>query len=278
MLNTEMPWFEEKNSSIEDQNYDVNDPFYENIKEFSQKGFTVLDLDVEDRIIDLALGKLDKIIAEDKISKNPKYYHYNESPRVIEAWKQIDEIAKLANNENVLNFLELTYQRKPLPFSTINFIASTEQPLHSDYWHFGSIPERYLCGVWIAMEDIHEDSGPLQVVPNSFSLPNINQEKLGLNIPKNLKILKDNYSIYEDFIRNQIKELKLKPEPIIIKKGQCLVWSANLLHGAFKRKNKKLTRKSMVTHYHFEGCKFYNPIYTDFSNKVYNERILDLVK
>ena len=153
----------------------------------------------------------------------------------------------------MLNFLELTYQKKPLPFSTINFIASTEQPLHSDYWHFGSIPERYLCGVWIAMEDIHEDSGPLQVVPNSFNLPNVNQEKLGLNIPKNLKILKDNYSIYEDFIRNQIKELKLKPEPIIIKKGQCLVWSANLLHGAFKRKNKKLTRKKYGNSLSFRG-------------------------
>lgn len=278
MSNTEMPWFEEKNSSISDQSYDKCDPFYKNIEEFSKKGFTVLDLEVEDRIIDSALGKLDELISQDKVSKNPKYYHYNESPRVIEAWKQIDEIAKLANNENVLNFLELTYQKKPLPFSTINFIASTEQPLHSDYWHFGSIPERYLCGVWIAMEDIHEDSGPLQVVPNSFTLPNVNQEKLGLNIPKNLKILKENYSIYEDFIRNQIKELKLKPEPVIIKKGQCLIWSANLLHGAFKRKNKKLSRKSMVTHYHFEGCKFYNPVYTDFSNKVYNERILDIVK
>ena len=128
------------------------------------------------------------------------------------------------------------------------------------------------------MEDIHEDSGPLQVVPNSFSLPNVNQEKLSLNIPKNLKILKENYSIYEDYIRNQINELKLKPEPVIIKKGQCLIWSANLLHGAFKRKNKELTRKSIVTHYHFEGCRFYNPVYTDFKNKVYNERDLELVR
>ena len=108
------------------------------------------------------------------------------------------------------------------------------------------------------MEDIHEDSGPLQVVPKSFSLPTVNQESLGLPIPKNLKTLKNNYSIYEEFVRNQIEDLGLKVEPILIKKGECLVWSANLLHGAFERKNKSLSRKSMVTHYHFEDCKYYN--------------------
>ena len=105
MTTQKLPWFEEKNSSISDQSYDECDPFYKNIEEFSKKGFTVLDLEVEDRIIDSALSKLDELISQDKVSKNPKYYHYNESPRVIEAWKQIDEIAKLANNENVLNFL-----------------------------------------------------------------------------------------------------------------------------------------------------------------------------
>lgn len=277
-MNNDLPWFEVENSNINEQEYDLKNPFYENVKEFSEKGFTVLDLHSDNSVIDEALLKLDALIETKNYSKNPKYYHYNESPRIIEAWKKIKEISLLSNDKNVIEFLKLTYKRKPIPFSTINFFASTEQPLHSDYWHFGSTPERYLCGVWIAMEDIHQDAGPLQVVPNSFSLPITTQESLGLDIPKTTKEVKKNYSIYEEFVKRQLKEFNLSTVPILIKKGQCLIWSANLLHGAFKRVNKNLTRKSMVTHFHFENCKYYNPVFTDFKRKVYNERLLEIVE
>ena len=63
--------------------------------------------------------------------------------------------------------LKFLYEKTPLPFSTINFLTSTQQPLHSDYAHFGTIPELLLAGSWIALEDISPDSGPLQIVPTS---------------------------------------------------------------------------------------------------------------
>ena len=52
-----------------------------------------------------------------------------------------------------------------------------------------------------------------------------------------------------------------------------------MLHGAFKIKNKKLTRKSLVFHYHFSGCiKYYNPIYSLTSKNIYAERDLKKLK
>ncbi len=37
--------------------------------------------------------------------------------------------------------------------------------------HFNSIPQRFMCGVWVAMEDIAPDNGPLHYYPGSHKLP-----------------------------------------------------------------------------------------------------------
>ena len=53
------------------------------------------------------------------------------------------------------------------------------------------------------------------------------------------------------------------------KKGDLLIWHANLLHGGSKIKNQLLTRWSQVSHYYFYGCKYINPFY-DTIDKVNN--------
>jgi hypothetical protein len=39
-----------------------------------------------------------------------------------------------------------------------------------------------------------------------------------------------------------------------------VIWAANLLHGGSLQRNKQRSRHSQVTHYFFEGCKYYTPI------------------
>ena len=46
----------------------------------------------------------------------------------------------------------------------------------------------------------------------------------------------------------------------MLKKGQCLVWSANLLHGGSPHRDKGRTRHSQVTHYYFDDCQYYSPL------------------
>ena len=49
------------------------------------------------------------------------------------------------------------------------------------------MPHGYLTGVWIALENIHKDSGPLSIVKKSHKLPLFSFEKIGLSIPKSEK-------------------------------------------------------------------------------------------
>ena len=93
-----------------------------------------------------------------------------------------------------------------MAISTINFYAGTEQPLHSDYIHFGSVPELYLAGAWFALEKVDNNNGYLIIVPGSHKLKIINFSDFNLNIPKTSKELENHYSIYENYLEDLIIE------------------------------------------------------------------------
>ena len=86
----------------------------------------------------------------------------------------------------------------------------------------------------------------------------------------------------ESCIEFSFKYQKLTPsyiQELYIKKGQVIIWAANLLHGGVKMKDYKLTRKSQVIHFHFKNNKLnYNPGFSDPKKGFYVERKLDIVK
>jgi ectoine hydroxylase-related dioxygenase (phytanoyl-CoA dioxygenase family) len=58
-----------------------------------------------------------------------------------------------------------------------------------------------------------------------------------------------------------------------MKKGDCIIWAANLLHGSPERKNTMLQRKSQVTHWSFSDVKIhYNPNFSIPSKGKFTER------
>ena len=267
----------------------VNSSFYELLKinkkdekftkysdEINKFGYTIVDLKINDEAIDTINKDIDRLINSTEFKRNSNFYHYNKSPRIVEGWKHSDGIKKIINNKFLNDLLTYCYQSKPIPFSTINFLKGTEQPLHSDEIHFGSLPHGYLTGCWIALEDIHPDSGPLAVAEQSHDLPLFSFEDMNMSIPKSEIELKEYYTIYEEWVRNIIKSKNLKIKELPIKKGQCIIWSSNLLHGAYKIKNPSLTRKSLVIHFHYDRCeKVYYPSYSNVEKGRYMFRNIE---
>jgi hypothetical protein len=72
-----------------------------------------------------------------------------------------------------------------------------------------------------------------------------------------------NQSLYEEMWRALVAAKQAKPMPFHAKKGQALIWAANLLHGGALHLNKDRTRWSQVTHYLFEDCAYYTPMQSD---------------
>ena len=47
------------------------------------------------------------------------------------------------------------------------------------------------------------------------------------------------------------------------RKGEAFIWAANTLHGGEPIADPESTRRSQVTHYYFEGCRYWTPLTSD---------------
>lgn len=91
--------------------------------------------------------------------------------RIQDLWRRNKAVKQLAAHPAVLKLLNELYTRRPFPFQTLNFPVGTQQATHSDTYFFNSTPERYMCGVWVALEDIDLENGPLHYYRGSHELP-----------------------------------------------------------------------------------------------------------
>jgi ectoine hydroxylase-related dioxygenase (phytanoyl-CoA dioxygenase family) len=180
---------------------------------------------------------------------------------VQDAWKFDSDVLAIAANAQILDLLGKLYGRPAFPFQTLNFPVGTQQDAHSDSVHFSSLPERFMCGVWLAMEDISPDAGPLFYYPGSHRWPVLSNALIGR---RGFGSTLD--SAQDPFVqgwRSLCDAAGAQQEVFLARKGQALIWCANLLHGGSLQTDPRLTRWSQVTHYYFENCTYYTPAFSD---------------
>ena len=152
------------------------------------------------------------------------------------------------NDVELNKILTILLGKKVKLFQSINFLKGSQQKAHSDSLHMTTFPYGNLIAVWIALEDINEDCGPIEYYPESHKLPYVlNQEYK--NIGSRYKLGAKSYGDYEEHIEDLLVKGNLEKKTFVAKKGEILIWHANLLHGGAKVINTKSTRKSMVLHY-----------------------------
>jgi hypothetical protein len=184
---------------------------------------------------------------------------YTEAGRLLDGWRDVPEVAALAGAERVTGLLELLYRRRPIPFQTLNFEVGSQQRAHSDAIHFDSVPHGFMCGVWVALEDVDAGNGPLFVIEGSHRLPRFDLHDIGL--PRGF----DSYRRYEDFVEELVAASGLARREIHLRRGQAVVWAANLVHGGSPIREPGRTRLSQVTHYYFEDCLWFQPLGSDLA-------------
>ncbi len=181
--------------------------------------------------------------------------------RIQDAWKFDEDVHAIAANRAIIDLLSKLYGRNAFPFQTLNFPVGTQQEAHSDSVHFSSIPERFMCGVWLAMEDIGPDAGPLFYYPGSHRWPIITNGLIGRRgYGSDLRSAQDPYGPAWQALCDAHGA---QQEFFLPRKGQALIWCANLLHGGSHQNDPRLTRWSQVTHYYFDDCIYYTPAFSD---------------
>ncbi len=146
---------------------------------------------------------------------------------------------------------------KAMPFQTIVGHKASQQPAHSDAIHMTTYPCGYLAANWVAFEDIDALAGPLVFYPGSHKLPYVLSEDLGIPAGTGYERY---VSDYEPAIQRAIAEHGLQPEHFLAKKGDVLLWHANLLHGGSRLQDPKRSRKALVCHFIADGVVCYQDL------------------
>lgn len=231
---------------------------------YHEDGFVVLPGLIDDATVEAIKDDIDNKGFNPEFKENL----VRDELRVQDLWRYSDSIKNVSCNDTILDLLEMLYGRQAVPFQTLNFKKGSQQRAHSDTIHFSSLPARYMCGVWVALEDMTLENGPVFYYPKSHKLPEYDFSHI-INEPKDTTY--SDYPQYEDFIEQIVQSNELERKPFLAKKGDVLVWSSNILHGGSEVIDPNSTRYSLVTHYYFEDCLYYTPM---LSNMVTRELYL----
>lgn len=114
-----------------------------------------------------------------------------------------------------------------------------------------------MCGVWTALEDVQANSGELVVFPKSHRLPRVYMKDAGAT-----KVTGDWTEFGETVVSIWTEHLqpnaeKFRREVYRPKAGTVLIWHENLIHAGSVRKDKAISRRSIVGHDFARGLVVY---------------------
>lgn len=226
-----------------------NNPIYKNlpighqnsILNWTAEGYAIIKNFFPDETVKNINKLLQKLLSEKKlpIKDNRKIMH---SVRIS------NEMRDLVNTPELNEILKLLMGKELDLFQSVNFLKGSEDPAHSDFIHMSTYPYGYLIAVWIALEDITLENGPLYFYPGSHKLPYIMNKDFQHGGNRWLTG-KDYKKRYSEKINKTINEKNLDKRVFTAATGDVLIWHANLLHGGSPIVNTTITRKSMVLHY-----------------------------
>jgi hypothetical protein len=132
---------------------------------------------------------------------------------------------------------------------------STERGWHQDdYLNPEDTMARY-AAIWMAMGDIHPDSGPFEFVPGSHKWPCLRREKVkALVVPEERSTGNHAWAVIAEYLVNKsvdqhIRETGAEVAQFDAKKGDILIWHGKLMHRGSIPKNPNIPRPAMIAHY-----------------------------
>ncbi|MEK6806986.1 MAG: phytanoyl-CoA dioxygenase family protein [Pseudomonadota bacterium] len=213
-------------------------------------GFAVLPQRLPRSLVDDFGRQLDTAIDSGRLK-----YERGSSNRIYEA-HTLPAGRRIWLYPPVLKFLEALFRDRPCPCQTLTYAYGSQQQAHQDTIHLTPYPGGYMCGVWVALQDVQPDSGELFVCPGSHRLPRVFGADLGLAKVMG-RVDYAAFGTFEQRIRDLVREHGLSTVTYRPRAGEILVWHENLIHGGSPRLDLARPRLSIVSHYFARGCVAY---------------------
>jgi ectoine hydroxylase-related dioxygenase (phytanoyl-CoA dioxygenase family) len=250
----------------------------EHLRFWVTNGYLILENAIPESVLDAATKDLDRgysgrlpellfecqdVIGSRKAS--PWRKEMNEVPaKALDLHYQSVAVRELIFSEVPMRFLGLLFDSPAFATQTLGFLVGSAQSGHQDSAYVAYSIPRQFCASWIALEDVTLGAGELFYYPGSHRFPDHLYSGKYKSIHEAMRLEGCEFPTTE--VNRHMQELKdrateagLKKELLAAKRGDVLIWHADLIHGGNPIRA-GVTRKSVVTHY----CpKHVSPLYTE---------------
>ncbi len=217
------------------------------LRKFVDDGYTILPESIEEDL----LARINREF-DDAVERKIEGYEYGTSQRIRNLHLRYPGARALWQHPSVMRYLELIFGVPARPCQSLTYIFGSQQGAHQDTIHLTPFPAGYMCGVWVALEDVRPDSGELEVYRGSHRLPRVYMEGSGCG-----KVDDDDWSRFDVTVAARWREMlasrpfeKVTYRP---RRGTVLIWHENLMHAGGVRLDTSLSRRSIVSHYFADG-------------------------
>jgi phytanoyl-CoA hydroxylase len=178
----------------------------------------------------------------------------DERTRLLDLHAHLDSARNVVFAAPIVRFLTLVFERPALAFQSLYFRWGSRQAVHQDTAFVKVSSPLEFAASWIALEDVRPGSGALEYFVGSHRL----EDHV---FPDGRRWLPDRASEqpYLDALTRRSEERGLRKQRFLARRGDVLIWSADLAHGGAADVAEGVTRKSIVTHYCPLGCA---PVYS----------------
>lgn len=167
--------------------------------------------------------------------------------KMLDLYAYSETVRKAIFNKPTMRFLDLLFERPPMVFQSLYFELGSQQAMHQDSAFVQASSPMEFVGIWIALEDIQPGSGELEY----YTCSHLQPEFLWNGKDKGMPWESMGTAEYEEFLSSlhqNAEKYGYERETHLAKKGDVLIWHADLSHGGSPRTNTDLTRKSFAVH------------------------------
>jgi hypothetical protein len=183
--------------------------------------------------------------------------------RVVDSFVVLPEALDLFSSPRLLRFLTLIFDADPLLFQSLSFDQGSQQGLHQDTAYVVVNEPMQLAACWIALQDVQPGSGELVYLPGSHRYPDFDfgfGKKHWRGEPEDGPI----HGAWSEWIVQQAAQRGISRQSFLARKGDILIWHADLAHGGAPVTDPTLTRRSLVGHFCPSTCR---PNYFDTGSR-----------
>lgn len=163
------------------------------------------------------------------------HHHY----RILDIQNYLPSARAITQHPSLIQAFVSLFGQAPGFCQSLTFEWPSEQPLHQD-WCFVTTcaPEvPGLMGVWVAIDKVEADNGPLMYYPGSHRMPRYDYSEA-------------THDGFLPYLENQVQPAKA--HTFLADPGDVLLWHGDLAHAGSPALNKNKRRLSLILHYSFE--------------------------